>query len=89
MTSEFKDLHISRLDEFIVDAYPIYENDDILNMVTNFSTIIKLINGTILDHLGQITNCDSLSDFMGSQEQFAKIILLDLALLSIIQLLLQ
>ena len=46
MTSEFKDLHISRLDEFIVDAYPIYENDDILNMVTNFSTIIKLINGT-------------------------------------------
>ena len=35
-----------RLDEFIVDAYPIYENDDILNMITNFSTIVKLINGT-------------------------------------------
>ena len=46
MTCNFEHLHITRLDEFIVDAYPIYENDDILNMVTNFSTIIKLINGT-------------------------------------------
>lgn len=46
ITINFENLHISRLDEFIVDAYPIYEDDDILNMVTNFSTIIKLINGT-------------------------------------------
>ena len=34
------------MDYFVEDVSPIYQNDDILNMVTNASVIVKLMNGT-------------------------------------------